>query len=203
MHPIESKSPTRINPLDTERCIRVAQFVSEHLRRHSSHKLAGFDLVHITPNPAFSRLDGTNQWVLRFVEMLGGMLVLGRIAAAHVPTNETQAQVNPRIAGLNTLFAHMLIRFSYFDLIKVGAFFWHRFLLCLLAFPRRETLTKSSVHLCALCGSRFAMAHNQRFPEYFAASLFGRPTLVLSIHHPRSQKRAAHPITMIMGDHSC
>jgi hypothetical protein len=67
--------------------------------------------------------------VLRFVEMLGGMLVLGRIAAAHVPTSETQAQVNPRIAGLNTVFAHMLFRFSDLDLIKMGTGFWHWFLL--------------------------------------------------------------------------
>jgi hypothetical protein len=129
MHPIESRNPTRIDPLDTKRCVRVAEFIAEHSGRHSSHKFAGFDLVHITPNPAFSRLDGTNQRVLRFVEMFGGMLVLGRIAAAYVPTNETQAQVNPRIAGLNTLLTHVFIRFSYLDLVKMRTFFRHWFLL--------------------------------------------------------------------------
>jgi hypothetical protein len=66
--------------------------------------------------------------VLRFVEMFGGMLVLGRIAAAYVPTNETQAQVNPRIAGLNTLLTHMFIGFSYLDLVKMCTFFRHWFL---------------------------------------------------------------------------
>jgi hypothetical protein len=63
--------------------------------------------------------------MLRFAEMLGRMLVLGRIAAAHVPTNETQAQVNPRIAGLGTILTHMFIGFPEFDLIKVGTFFRH------------------------------------------------------------------------------
>jgi hypothetical protein len=130
--PNRIQEPTRINPLDTERCVWVAEFGSEHLRRHSSHKFAGFDLVHKTPNPAFSRLDGTNQGVLRFVEMLGRMLVLGRIAAAHVPTRKTQAQVNPIIAGFHTVFAHMLLRFSDLDLIKMGTGFWHWFLLYLL-----------------------------------------------------------------------
>jgi hypothetical protein len=99
--------------------------------KHSSHKFAGLDLVHITPNPAFSRLNGANQRMLRFVEMLGRMLVLGRVAAANVSASEAQTQVNPRIAGFGTVLTHMFIGFSDLDLIKVGAILWHRFLLCL------------------------------------------------------------------------
>jgi hypothetical protein len=75
-HTIEPESPTRITPLDTEHCVPVARFITQHLARHSSHKFAGLDLVHITPDPAFSRLDGANQRMLGFVKMLGGMLVL-------------------------------------------------------------------------------------------------------------------------------
>jgi hypothetical protein len=71
-----TRKPTRITPLEIERGVRVAQFIAEHLGRHSSHKFVGLDLVHITPNPAFSRLDGANQRMLGFVKMLGGMLVL-------------------------------------------------------------------------------------------------------------------------------
>jgi hypothetical protein len=67
----------------------------------------------------------------RFVEMLGRVLVLGRIATAYVSTREAKTQVDPGIAGLGTVFTHMLVGFSDFDLIKVGAFFRHRFLLCL------------------------------------------------------------------------
>jgi hypothetical protein len=70
--------------------------------------------------------------MLRFVEMLGRMLVLGRVATANASAREAQTQVDPRVARLGTVFTHMFIGFSDFDLIKVGAIFWHRFLLCLL-----------------------------------------------------------------------
>jgi hypothetical protein len=63
-----------------------------------------------------------------FVEVLGGVLVLGRIAAANVAATEAQAQVNPGIARFHTVLAHMLIGFLDFDLIQVGAFCRHRFL---------------------------------------------------------------------------
>jgi hypothetical protein len=65
--------------------------------------------------------------MLRFVEMLGRVLVLGRVATANVPASEAQTQVNPSIAGFGTILTHMFIGFSYLDLIKVGAFFWHRY----------------------------------------------------------------------------
>jgi hypothetical protein len=56
--------------------------------RFSSHKFARFDLIHVTPNPGLPRFNGTNQRVLGFVEMLGGVLVLGRIATTDVPANQ-------------------------------------------------------------------------------------------------------------------
>jgi hypothetical protein len=96
---------------------------------NSSHKLAGLDLVHVTPDPAFSRLDGADQRMLRFMEVLGGMLVLRRVAAANMAAYETQTQVNPRVAGLNAVLTDMFVGFSDFDLIKVGTLFRHRFLL--------------------------------------------------------------------------
>jgi hypothetical protein len=67
--------------------------------------------------------------MVRFVEMLGRMLVLGRVATANVSASEAKAQVNPRVARLGTVLTDMLIRFSDFDLIEVGTIFWHRFLL--------------------------------------------------------------------------
>jgi hypothetical protein len=98
----------------------------------SRYKFAGLDLVHITPHPAFSRLDRANQRMLRFMEMLGRVLVLGRVATTNVPTNEAKTQVNPRITGFGTFLADAFFGFFEFDLIKVGAFFWHQFLLYLL-----------------------------------------------------------------------
>jgi hypothetical protein len=38
-------------------------------------KFAGLNFVHITPDPRLTRLIGTDERVLRFVEMLGGVLV--------------------------------------------------------------------------------------------------------------------------------
>jgi hypothetical protein len=106
---------------------------SNDLRENRSrHKLARLDLVHVTPDPAFSRLDGANQRMLRFVEMLGRMLILGRVATANVPAGEAKTEVDPRVARFGTVLTHMFIGFSDFDLIKVGAIFWHRFLLGLL-----------------------------------------------------------------------
>jgi hypothetical protein len=67
--------------------------------------------------------------MLCFVEMLGSVLVLRRVATANMPAGEAQTQMYPRIAGLGTVFTHVFIRFSYLDLIKMRTFFRHRFLL--------------------------------------------------------------------------
>jgi hypothetical protein len=88
-------------------------------------KFSGLDFVYITPHPGFSRLVGTDERVLRLVKMFGGVLVLGRITTSHVSTNKAQAQVNPGVAGLNTVLTDVLIRFFDFDLIQVGAFCRH------------------------------------------------------------------------------
>jgi hypothetical protein len=63
-----------------------------------------------------------------FVKVFGGVFVLGRVAAADVPADEAHAQMDPGIAELHAVLANMCRRFSYFDLIEVSTFFWHRFL---------------------------------------------------------------------------
>jgi hypothetical protein len=65
--------------------------------------------------------------MLRLVEMLGGVLVLGRVATTHVSTNQTQAQMDPGIARLNTFLTYVYSRRFDFDLIKVRALGGHRF----------------------------------------------------------------------------
>jgi hypothetical protein len=60
--------------------------------------------------------------------MFGGVLVLRRVAAAHMSTGETQAQMNPSVAGLNAFFALVRIRLCDLDLVQVSAFCGHRFL---------------------------------------------------------------------------
>jgi hypothetical protein len=44
------------------------------------------------------------------VKVLGGMLVLRRIAAAHMTTVGAQTQVDPGIAGLDAVFADIHVR---------------------------------------------------------------------------------------------
>ena len=66
--------------------------------------------------------------MLRSVEMLGRVLVLRRVAAAHMSAGETQAQMNPGVARFHTIFAHMLVRFLDFDLVQVRTFLRHWFL---------------------------------------------------------------------------
>jgi hypothetical protein len=62
------------------------------------------------------------------VKVFSGMFVLGRVAAADIAAAKAHAQVDPGIAELNAILTNMLVRFSYFDLIKVSAFLCHRFL---------------------------------------------------------------------------
>src|SRR5690348_4840200 len=89
-------------------------------------KFSGVHLVCIAPYPALPRLDGTNERVAGFMEVFGGMLVLGRIATAHVTTAQAQAQVDPCVANLHALFAHMLVGGLNFDLIQMIAALGHK-----------------------------------------------------------------------------
>ncbi len=49
-------------------------------------------------------LCGTNDRVVRAVEVLRRVLVLGGIAATDVPTREALAQMDPLVAGLDAIF---------------------------------------------------------------------------------------------------
>jgi len=60
-----------------------------------------------------------------FVKVFGGVFVFGRVATTDIAADEAHPQMDPSIAGLHTLLTNMLVCFSYFDLIKVGTFFWH------------------------------------------------------------------------------
>jgi hypothetical protein len=71
----------------------------------STTRLLQEDLVHVAPLPAFSGLEGAHDGMLGLMEMLGGVLVLGGIAAAHVPTDETFPQVDPGVADFEAFLA--------------------------------------------------------------------------------------------------
>ena len=59
-------------------------------------QLTGREVIHIAPDPGFSRFDGAYQRMLRFMIVLGGMFVLGRVAAAHIVRIPGTASDGPR-----------------------------------------------------------------------------------------------------------
>ena len=66
------------------------------------------DLVHIAPAPIFAGLNGTDHWVLRGMEMFGGVLIFGRVTATDVAAGEANSQVNPPVAGFHAIFTNMV-----------------------------------------------------------------------------------------------
>jgi hypothetical protein len=101
--------------------IRRACTYETELHRH----LSGRQFIHITPYPCFPLLDGTNQRMFHFMEVLRRMFVLGRIAAAYVTAFQAQSKMDPAIAQLHALFANMDV--GGFELygIEMTALFRH------------------------------------------------------------------------------
>jgi len=64
--------------------------------------------------------------VLGFMEMIGGVLVLGRVATPDVPANQAQTQMNLSIAHFHAFLAQVLVCYRELDLVQVAAFLWHR-----------------------------------------------------------------------------
>jgi hypothetical protein len=59
------------------------------------------------------------------LEVFGGVLVLRRIAAPHVPADHAHPQVNPGVAHFHALFADMRAGGGELDLIQMLAFLGH------------------------------------------------------------------------------
>src|SRR5580698_3407180 len=78
-------------------------------------------LVHVTPDPIFAGLDGLHQRMLGSVKMLGRVLILGGIAAAHVATLQTDAQVDPTVSHLETFLATFAARLGAWAFIQMMA----------------------------------------------------------------------------------
>src|SRR6478752_6651982 len=93
------------------------------LRRNLTRR----DLIHVAPDPRFSWLNGTDKWMLGAMIMLRRMLVLRRVTAAHVSAFQAQPQMDPRIAGLDAVFADIGLGGFKFDLLQVAAPLGHGF----------------------------------------------------------------------------
>src|SRR2546428_5483525 len=78
-------------------------------------------LIYITPAPALAWLDGADDWMVGFMEVLGRMFVLGGITASYVSAFQTQPQVDPGVSGLDAVFTDMLVSIGGFGFLNVSA----------------------------------------------------------------------------------
>jgi hypothetical protein len=104
-------------------CVHGSKLASSRraAARASIVQLARYDVIDIAPHPALAWFEGANQWMPRRMEMFGGVLVLGRVAAPHVTARQTQAQVHPGVAEFETFFTALLGCASDLDLIEMRA----------------------------------------------------------------------------------
>src|SRR5438552_9363343 len=86
-------------------------------------------LIYLAPAPLLARLERFDDGVTALVEVLGGVLVLRVVAAAHVPTGHTEAKVYPCIPHLQAVFAAVRAGPNVSYLVKVGALRVHNVLL--------------------------------------------------------------------------
>lgn len=64
-------------------------------------------LVDVAPQPALVGLCGGYYRMSGLVEVLGGMTVLGRIAASNMAASKACAQMHPNVSKRNALLADM------------------------------------------------------------------------------------------------
>jgi hypothetical protein len=66
---------------------------------------SNFDFIHVTPLPIFAGFDRLHDRVLRRVKMFRGVLVFGRVAAAHVAAGQAHPQVHPGVSDPQAILA--------------------------------------------------------------------------------------------------
>jgi hypothetical protein len=134
------------------------------------------------------------------VKVLGSMLVLGRVATGRMSADQAHTQVNPRIARLNAVFTHMLVGLSYFDLVKVSAFFGHRFLLLFMSdrntnsFCDEQVLGKGPLFVNPLCLADEAglVRHLEDLSRRVLVAALGPDGLTLEKLDAQIRRRNAH-----------
>jgi hypothetical protein len=61
-------------------------------------------MINVAPTPILAWLEGLDDGVAGRMVVFGGVLVGRGVAAAHVTTNKTKAQMDPPVAGLQAIF---------------------------------------------------------------------------------------------------
>src|ERR1700761_9140280 len=78
-------------------------------------------LIDIAPAPALRRIIAFDDGMFGVVEMLGGVFVLGLIAAADMPASAADAQMQPFVAHLETFLASQRAGRDFPDRIQMRA----------------------------------------------------------------------------------
>jgi hypothetical protein len=83
------------------------------------HTLFECDLINKAPHPIFTGFKGLDDRVPGGMEMLGGMLILGVIAAANMPAYFAEAQMHPGIAHFQAFLTPFRVRGYVTNLIEM------------------------------------------------------------------------------------
>jgi hypothetical protein len=83
------------------------------------------EIVRVAVSPFFALFEGLDDRVLRRVVMFGRVFVRARIAAADVAADFAEAEMNPPVAGFETVLAAVGARRHLFDLREMLALLWH------------------------------------------------------------------------------
>ena len=86
------------------------------LRRHVE-----FRFIDVTPRPALGGFERCNDRMTGCVEVVRGMLARRTVATANVTAHQAKAEVNPRLAGTQTLFTARRARRNRPKFIRVCA----------------------------------------------------------------------------------
>ena len=68
------------------------------------------DFIHVAPRPAFTGFHGTDDGMFAGMKVLGCVLVLRGIAAAHMATFHAHPKMDPAIASLDAILANVSFR---------------------------------------------------------------------------------------------
>jgi hypothetical protein len=116
--------------LTFSRCSRTQHLLAMNKDEAVGVHFSRSELVDVTPNPFFARFRGAHEWMIGLLEVLRGVFVFGRIAAADVTALQTHAEMYPCVTRLYAVLADILIGASELDLIEMSAVIAHTNLRC-------------------------------------------------------------------------
>ena len=78
-------------------------------------------LIHIAPEPVFSRFDGLHDGMFAPVKMFCGVFILRGITTTNVAADQTQSEMNPGVAFFQTFLAPVTARGHFTNFFDVRA----------------------------------------------------------------------------------